>query len=377
MTMTDVPDHARAITGQMSIELIEVTKRYGDHTAVNSVDLTIPGGKFTVLLGPSGCGKSTLLRMIAGIETVTSGEVYIGGQLANYLRPKSRNVAMVFQNYALYPHMTVQENIGFPLTTGRGRHQRKAVVEERVREVAEFVELADQLHKYPDQLSGGQRQRVALARAVIREPGAYLMDEPLSNLDALLRVQMRTELLKLHRRVARTFVYVTHDQTEAMTMADQVVVMRNGVVQQIGAPEDLYNAPANTFVATFIGAPQMNVFDGILTDHHGARTFTCDTPISVDALLPADMPPGNMSIGVRSEDILVCASSDEGAIPGMVDLAETIGPDTYLTVDLAGSRPVTVRVATDDKVAEGEAIALKFRPGRVHFFDAKQERFNR
>ena len=242
-----------------AIELVGVTKRYSTVTALSDISLEIEPAEFVVLLGPSGCGKSTILKIIAGLEDATTGEVYINGKLANYVRPKERDVSMVFQNYALYPHMTVETNVGFPL---KMRGTKKAEVARRVGEIAELLELSDQLKKYPEQLSGGQRQRVALGRAIIRDPVAFLMDEPLSNLDALLRVQMRSELLKLHRRVGKTTVYVTHDQVEAMTMADRIVVLKAGVIQQVGSTHEVYSRPANTFVATFVGSPQMNLFAG-------------------------------------------------------------------------------------------------------------------
>ncbi len=270
-----------------AIELLGVTKRYGEAVALQGVDLDIEPGEFLVLLGPSGCGKSTLLKIIAGLEDASEGEIYINGRLANYLPPKERDVAMVFQNYALYPHMTVETNIGFPLAM---RRHKKSVVAERVREVATLVGLTDHLKKYPDQLSGGQRQRVALGRAIIREPVAFLMDEPLSNLDALLRVQMRSEVLKLHKRVGRTTIYVTHDQIEAMTMADRIVVIRDGVMQQVGTTSGIYNCPTNTFVALFVGSPPMNLIRGRLTAHAG-RWTALDGPITVDldGLAPIDL----------------------------------------------------------------------------------------
>ncbi|HEU5430274.1 MAG TPA: ABC transporter ATP-binding protein, partial [Thermomicrobiales bacterium] len=274
--MSDVSTTSQAVAEPFAIELLGVGKQYGPSRALHGVDLDIEAGEFIVLLGPSGCGKSTLLKIIAGLEDATEGDVYINGRLANYLRPKERDVAMVFQNYALYPHMTVETNIGFPLAM---RRQPKAAVAQRVKDVAELVGLTDHLKKYPDQLSGGQRQRVALGRAIIRQPVAFLMDEPLSNLDALLRVQMRTELLKLHRRVGRTTIYVTHDQVEAMTMANRIVVMRDGVVQQVGTTDDVYQHPANTFVAMFVGSPPMNLIDGhVKADGDGYRL---DGPLAI------------------------------------------------------------------------------------------------
>jgi len=359
------PDLASPTEG-MSIEFIEVTKKFDNSTiAVDSVDLTVDGGEFIALLGPSGCGKSTLLRLICGLESVTSGEIYLNGKLSNYERPKNRDVAMVFQNYALYPHMTIEKNLGFPLSVA---HISKSEVSQRVHEVAAFVELEEHLKKYPDQLSGGQRQRVALGRAIIRQPGAFLMDEPLSNLDALLRVQMRTELLRLHKRLGRTTIYVTHDQTEAMTMADRIVVMRLGVVQQIGSPDDLYNEPANTFVATFVGSPQMNLFEGTVSMRDGKPCFETPELAVLNAALPQNTPAGEVSVGIRPEDIVLCGAGDAGAIEGRVELCETVGPDSYLTIDFGEHCSAQARVPAGDRVTEGNRVSVQFRPGRARFF---------
>src|SRR5215831_15013764 len=319
--------------------MVDVCKDYGSVRAVQNVDLAIAEGEFVVLLGPSGCGKSTLLKLVAGLEDLSSGEVYIGGRLANYLKPGDRDVAMVFQNYALYPHMTVRKNLGFPL-----RRQRKArsFVADRVDFAADLLHLQAELDRYPDELSGGQRQRVALGRAIVREPFAFLMDEPLSNLDALLRVQMRTELLRLHRRVGRTTIYVTHDQTEAMTMADRLVVMRDGLVQQVGPPDDVYDRPVNTYVATFVGARSMNLFEG---------------PFSLD--LPADSlsgtADGEIVLGVRPEDVLVCPDGSPGQLTGVVELGERIGGDVYLNVRMPEGNSIVMSVDASDKIREGES----------------------
>jgi multiple sugar transport system ATP-binding protein len=243
------------------VELLQVSKRYGETDAVSAVSLGIQDHEFVVLLGPSGCGKSTLLKMIAGLEDVSDGEIYIDGTLVNYVRPADRNVAMVFQNYALYPHMTVAENIGFPLKmTGVSKQETG----QRVQRAARSLGLESFLDRRPEQLSGGQRQRVALGRAIVREPAVFLMDEPLSNLDAQLRVQTREELLRLHARLQTTTIYVTHDQIEAMTMGHRIVVMRGGQVQQVGPPQEVYDEPANTFVAAFLGSPRINLHTGTL-----------------------------------------------------------------------------------------------------------------
>jgi multiple sugar transport system ATP-binding protein len=352
-----------------AIELLGVTKRYGDFVALQGIDLDIAPGELVVLLGPSGCGKSTLLKIIAGLEDASDGEIYINGQMANYLRPKDRDVAMVFQNYALYPHMTVETNIGFPLAM---RRQPKSVVAQRVHEVAALVGLTDHLKKYPDQLSGGQRQRVALGRAIIREPVAFLMDEPLSNLDALLRVQMRSELLKLHKRVGRTTIYVTHDQVEAMTMADRIVVLRDGVMQQVGTTSEVYSRPANTFVAIFVGSPPMNLINGRLAKVDGRSRFEGPLTVDLDGMAPLGLS-GEVTLGIRPENVELAGSGDSNAIPGCVELVEAVGSDSYLSVAIADGHSVMVRVPADTRVREGECLHLRFPPRRVLFFDAEGE----
>jgi multiple sugar transport system ATP-binding protein len=350
----------------LAIELVAISKRYGATQALAAVDLDIVAGEFLVLLGPSGCGKSTLLKIIAGLEDPSDGEVYIGGRLANYLPPKARDVAMVFQNYALYPHMTVETNLGFPL---RMRGRSRADVTQRVREVALLLELSDQLTKYPDQLSGGQRQRVALGRAIIREPVAFLMDEPLSNLDALLRVQMRTELLRLHRRVGRTTVYVTHDQVEAMTMASRIVVIRGGVVQQVGTTAEVYGRPANRFVATFVGSPPMNLFTGHLVSDGGEGRFegsiSCPLP-HAERTANAD---GEVTLGIRPEAIQIIGEGDPGAVPAVVDLVESVGADAYVSVNFGEGAGAVLRVEATRPVAEGQRIHVRFPPADLRLFD--------
>jgi ABC-type sugar transport system ATPase subunit len=364
--MTAVRDATVRGDRELAIELIEISKRYGTTQALAAVDLDIVSGEFLVLLGPSGCGKSTLLKIIAGLEDPTDGEVYIGGRLANYLPPKARDVAMVFQNYALYPHMTVETNLGFPL---RMRGRSRAEVTQRVGEVALLLELSDQLTKYPDQLSGGQRQRVALGRAIIREPVAFLMDEPLSNLDALLRVQMRTELLRLHRRVGRTTVYVTHDQVEAMTMASRIVVMRGGIVQQVGTTAEVYGRPANRFVATFVGSPPMNLFTGRLASDGGRRRF--DGAISVELPHPERiaLADGEVMIGIRPEAIRISGERDPGAIPALVDLVESVGADAYVSVTFGQGATAMLRVDATHPIHEGERIFVRFPPNDLRLFD--------
>ena len=357
-----------------AIELVGVTKRYGALAALADISLEIEPGEFVVLLGPSGCGKSTILKIIAGLEDATEGEVYIGGSLANYVRPRDRDVAMVFQNYALYPHMTVETNLGFPL---KMRGARKAEVAARVAGIAELLELSDQLRKYPEQLSGGQRQRVALGRAIIRDPVAFLMDEPLSNLDALLRVQMRSELLKLHRRVGRTTVYVTHDQVEAMTMADRIVVLRSGEIQQVGTTGELYSRPANTFVATFVGSPQMNLFSGTVEGTGAERRFAGAVSLPLDGAWP-DLPPGTeVTLGVRPEDIELVAPSDPlVTVTGVVELVEDVGAEDFISVTLDGATAM-VRTSSHQAAAEGERVGLRFPPPALHLFDEAGLRIGR
>jgi multiple sugar transport system ATP-binding protein len=369
--MTQQPPAGPTPESRLAIELVAVSKRYGSTQALASVDLDIEAGEFLVLLGPSGCGKSTLLKIVAGLEDPSDGEVYIGGRLANYLRPGERDVAMVFQNYALYPHMTVGTNLGFPL---RMRGRPKPEVAQRVQEVAALLELTDQLAKYPDQLSGGQRQRVALGRAIIREPVAFLMDEPLSNLDALLRVQMRTELLRLHRRVGRTTVYVTHDQVEAMTMANRIVVMRFGVVQQIGTTAEVYGRPANRFVATFVGSPPMNLFPGRMVTDDGAPRFDGEVAVFLPQARGITTPDGELTLGVRPEAIDLVTDGVPGAIPAVVELVESVGADQYISLSIGPGAAAVARIDADTAVTEGERVHLRFVPGAIHLFDAAGDR---
>jgi len=352
-----------------AIELVEITKRFGEKVALGNVSMEIGKEEFVVLLGPSGCGKSTILKVIAGLEDATEGEIYIDGRLANYVPPKARDVAMVFQNYALYPHMTVAKNVGFPLKmTGHP----KGEVNARVTEVARLLELEPELFKHPEQLSGGQRQRVALGRAIIRNPIAFLLDEPLSNLDALLRVQMRDELIKLHRRVGRTTVYVTHDQLEAMTMADRIVVMKSGVVQQIGTPRQIYGEPANTFVATFVGSPQINLFHGQVLDDiaNGRRFVSGGLTLPFDRREAETQPGQRITAGVRPEDISLVGEGSPSSVPGTVSLVEPVGPDINLKVTVAGGASCALRVHPSVSVSHGERVHLGFPTERLHLFDA-------
>jgi multiple sugar transport system ATP-binding protein len=352
-------------TSNPAIELVDVCKQYGLVPAVKNVDLTIDEGEFVVLLGPSGCGKSTLLKLIAGLEDLSSGEIFIGGRLANYLKPGDRDVAMVFQNYALYPHMTVRKNLAFPLHRQR---KSKDFVTARIDFAADLLHLRAELDRYPDELSGGQRQRVALGRAIVREPVAFLMDEPLSNLDALLRVQMRTELLRLHRRVGRTTIYVTHDQTEAMTMADRLVVMRDGVVQQVGHPDDVYDRPVNTYVATFVGARSMNLFEGRIITSNGNRSFAGPFSLELPGECLPEIADGEIVLGVRPEDVSLCPDGTPGQLTGVVELGERIGGNIYLNVRMPEGTTVVLSVDASNKIRDGESLSMQVTQSKLCFF---------
>ena len=352
-----------------------LVKRFGKVEAVNDVSLRIADGEFLVLLGPSGCGKSTILRAVAGLEDADSGEIVIGGRLVNFIDPVKRNVAMVFQNYALYPHMTVLKNIAFPLQIAK---RPKGEIDGAVRRAAGILALEELLQRYPGQLSGGQRQRVALARAIVREPVAFLMDEPLSNLDAQLRIQTRLELIQLHARLGITTMYVTHDQIEAMTMGHRIAVMSNGVLQQIGTPQDVYRRPANVFVATFLGAPPMNLIDGALEASEGGgwrfRGKGVDVPLSPAVLSPPELEHeiearGEVRFGLRPEHIRVGQPGEESGIAGVVRFLEPVGSDLYLTVE-AGGTTVQVRTDPDSPARPDDNVTLQFDAWRVHVFGA-------
>ena len=351
-----------------------LVKRFGKVEAVNDVSLQVADGEFLVLLGPSGCGKSTILRVVAGLEDADAGEIVIGDRLVNFIDPVKRNVAMVFQNYALYPHMTVYKNIAFPLQIAK---RRKDEVEASVQRAAGILGLEDLLQRLPGQLSGGQRQRVALARAIVREPQAFLMDEPLSNLDAQLRLQTRLELIQLHQRLGITTMYVTHDQVEAMTMGDRIAVMSQGVLQQIGTPQEVYRRPANVFVATFLGAPPMNLVSGSLESTPGAWRFrgqNIDVSLSSEVLSPPELEqeieaPGDVRFGLRPEHFRIGAPGEQGGIAGSVRFLEPVGSDLYLTVE-AGGTSLQVRTDPDSTLQAGDNVTLLFDPWRVHVFGA-------
>jgi len=331
------------------IVLSKVQKKFGDVEVIPPLDLTIEDGEFCVFVGPSGCGKSTLLRLIAGLEDVTDGSIKIDGRESADAPPAKRGLSMVFQSYALYPHMSVRKNISFPLRMAK---MDKAEIEKRVANAAEVLNLADYIDRRLGQLSGGQRQRVAIGRAIVREPSAFLFDEPLSNLDAALRVGMRLEISGLHKRLETTMVYVTHDQVEAMTMADKIVVLQAGVIEQVGSPLELYHKPKNTFVAGFIGSPKMNLFTGEAAAKHGAHT-----------------------IGIRPEHISV--SDTGGEWSGVVGVSEHLGSDTFFHVHETGlADMVTVRADGDVALNHGDRISLTPRTELIHKFDDKNLRID-
>ena len=349
-----------------TVALQNVHKSFGRVDVINDVSFSMPDGEFLALVGPSGCGKSTLLRMIAGLETVTRGDILIGDRVVNDLAPKDRNIAMVFQSYALYPNLTVERNIGQPLKlAGRPR----AEIKERVADAARILSLTPLLDRYPRQLSGGQRQRVAMGRAIVRDPAVFLFDEPLSNLDAKLRVQMRSEIKELHQRLETTTVYVTHDQVEAMTMADRVVVMQGGRVEQIGPPLELYDRPRNLFVAGFLGSPAMNQIAGRLTSDNGTISFVSEAGLTIRLPSQAYFPATGLPVvmGLRPEHLRV--STANLALTANVVVVEPSGAETLLILRQDGVS-LTVLVRDRMSVNPGERIGLSIDPDRLHFFDA-------
>ena len=348
-----------------SVEIIDVRKSYGDQEVIHGVSIPISDGEFVALVGPSGCGKSTLLRMIAGLEDISGGSIRIGEKVVNGLQPKDRDIAMVFQNYALYPHKTVAENMGFALKL---RKTPKAEIDARVMKAAEILDLVPYLKRYPRQLSGGQRQRVAMGRAIVRAPQVFLFDEPLSNLDAKLRVQMRAEIKELHQRLRTTTVYVTHDQVEAMTMADRIVVLHDGIVEQMGSPLELYDRPANLFVAGFIGSPAMNMFRGTIRGGATPWFEAKDGTRLPLASAPAGSDGMEAVYGIRPEHLTL-----GGALKPVVTVIEPTGAETQVIAKIAGEKIIGVfreRVG----VKPGEAIALSPDLSLVHLFDAKTGR---
>ena len=347
--------------------------------AVDNFNLEIRDKEFIVLVGPSGCGKSTTLRMVAGLEEISGGELYIGGQLMNDVAPKDRDIAMVFQNYALYPHMTVRENIAFPLKL---RKVEKAEIDRRVNQAAEILGITEYLDRKPKALSGGQRQRVAIGRAIVREPKVLLMDEPLSNLDAKLRNQMRAEIIKLRQRIDTTFIYVTHDQTEAMTLGDRIVIMKDGVIQQIGTPQEVFDHPANLFVAGFIGMPQMNFYDAELVEEDGSFRVKLD---GTEVVLPEEkqanlkkngVKPGTVTLGVRPEHLIL--GSGDAAIHGTVDVSEMMGSAVHLHVSACGRDTVmivpTTEIESSAAFTIGSPIAFTFNGSTAHLFGRETQK---
>jgi sn-glycerol 3-phosphate transport system ATP-binding protein len=343
------------------IVLKDVQKSYTkDVRVIHGVNVAIADGEFIVIVGPSGCGKSTLLRMIAGLETITAGEISIGGRVVNQVEPKDRNIAMVFQNYALYPHMSVYENMSYGL---RIRRIPPAEIKERVERAAKILELGPFLQRRPRELSGGQRQRVAMGRAIVREPAAFLFDEPLSNLDAKLRVQMRLEIQKLHRRLKTTSIFVTHDQVEAMTLADRMIVMNAGVAEQVGRPIDVYDDPETLFVAGFIGSPAMNFIQG---QRVGDEVDLGGTKVPLPAELRARAGE-KVVVGIRPEHLTPLGSGPE--LQFMVDTVEALGADAMAHGAFAGGT-VVARMDGHSTVKPGDALRLRAMPGRIYFFDA-------
>jgi multiple sugar transport system ATP-binding protein len=338
-----------------AVALSGVRKSFGSTAVVHGVDIAIEDGEFCVLVGPSGCGKSTLLRMIAGLENISGGEISIGGRVVNQVHPKERDIAMVFQNYALYPHMTVADNMGFSLAL---RGESKSVIRERVGKAAEILDLTPYLERYPRQLSGGQRQRVAMGRAIVRNPQVFLFDEPLSNLDAKLRVAMRTEIKELHQRLKTTTIYVTHDQIEAMTMADKIVVMHDGLVEQIGAPLELYDRPANRFVAGFIGSPAMNFLAGKAAGTQVSIGPGFQVPVS------RNLDGGDVIVGIRPEHLEIAAEGLEAEVV----VVEPTGSETQLFARVGGQEIAAVFRERHD-FAPGQRIRLRPRADCLHLFD--------
>lgn len=360
-----------------SLNLIDVNKVYpnGFH-AVHDVNIKVEDKEFIVLVGPSGCGKSTVLRMIAGLEKITTGELYIDDILVNEVPPKDRDIAMVFQNYALYPHMTIFDNISFGLKL---RRMPKDEIKTKVEEAASILGLEKLLDRKPGQLSGGQRQRVALGRAIVRDPKVFLMDEPLSNLDAKLRVQTRAELSKLHQRLATTFIYVTHDQTEAMTMGTRIVVLKDGYVYQVADPETLYERPENQFVAGFIGSPQMNFIDATIVESNGRVEVSYAggslqlTPEKSEQLKQSGYGKKEVVLGIRPEHIQINGADGAEDNVAQVEVAELLGSETNLFLSMGGGEPFIARVDPSQHIRVNDRVKVLFAPDKVHLFATETE----
>ncbi len=350
------------------VNIAGVGKSYGGVAVIHGIDCRIADGEFTVILGPSGCGKSTLLRMIAGLETVTAGTIEIGGRVVNDVEPKDRNIAMVFQAYALYPHMSVYDNMSYGL---RVRSTPKQEIDARVRKAAAILNLEELLERKPRQLSGGQRQRVAMGRAIVREPAVFLFDEPLSNLDAKLRTQMRIEIKALHQRLRTTSVYVTHDQVEAMTLADRLVVMNGGRIEQIGAPMEIYRRPATVFVAGFIGSPTMNMLSGRVAADGRSVALPGGYELELDTAL-AGAGGRTVTVGLRPQHVAPVRGGSGVRVD--VELVEALGADVLVHGRIGGGQPFTVRLPGEARVVAGDALSLTATPGNVHLFDSETGR---
>ena len=367
-----------------TVNLKNIKKIYDNKvTAVHDFNLDIADKEFIVLVGPSGCGKSTTLRMVAGLEDISEGDLLIDGKRVNDVEPKDRDIAMVFQSYALYPHMTVYENMAFALKL---RKVPKDEIDKKVREAAEILDITKYLDRKPKALSGGQRQRVAIGRAIVRDPKVFLMDEPLSNLDAKLRNQMRAEIIKLRQRINTTFIYVTHDQTEAMTLGDRIVIMKDGFIQQIGTPQEVFDMPANLFVAGFIGSPQMNFFDAKLEkngDKYQANVAGAVIDLTDEMqkkLAAKGVAPMDITLGVRPEHISFAKEAGAHTVKGKVDVSEMMGSELYLHVT-AGEKDIVLRIPTTELPPEhrsgipyGAEVNFTFRPELIHLFDPQTEK---
>jgi multiple sugar transport system ATP-binding protein len=353
------------------IKLEQLTRKYGPVTAVDNVNLDINDDEFLVLVGPSGCGKTTTLRMVAGLEDISSGSVYIGDRRVNDVEPKDRDIAMVFQSYALYPHMSVYDNMAFGL---KMRKVAPGEIERRIQEASSMLGIGHLLKRKPRELSGGQRQRVALGRAIVREPAVFLMDEPLSNLDAQVRANTRTELLRIHQRVKNTVMYVTHDQVEAMTMGDRIVVMKDGLVQQVAAPKEIYDHPANKFVASFIGSPPMNFLDAELQMKGDTALLSGPAfAFSINGTSAAkltNLPSRSVTLGVRPEDVIVSNGSGGTGMRSRVDVVETLGAEQHLFLMADGSsHALLARVNSDFNAQIGDQVNAAIDPSKLHVFD--------
>jgi ABC-type sugar transport system ATPase subunit len=349
------------------LELRSISKSFGDQPVLRDVSLKVPDGSFTILLGPSGCGKSTLLRIIAGLDSQTAGEVSIDGKAVDHLPPAERDIAMVFQQYALYPHLSVRENLAFALKI---RRVPRDTIETRIAEAAQLLDIQPLLDRKPKALSGGQRQRVAMGRAIVRKPKLFLFDEPLSNLDAQLRTSMRIELKKLQQRLQATMIYVTHDQVEAMTLGDRIVVIEGGRIHQADDPQQTYNAPADPFVASFIGTPPMNLWQGRLTTEQGRsffRSHDLTIPLPAGLIPPQPTPTSAVTLGIRPEDIALRESPEAVPVTGTVDLVEDLGADLLLHCQIGALRLVVRTTRRTDSV-QGQALPFYFPLDKLHLF---------